>query len=379
MLYGKGGLLGAHWTFGNPAYLLSSLKLIRQSASYWGIYGVDFFMVFIGAAIFMLVRMWRKKQRLIFIIEILLAIIVVILLNLTTLSKDSENKISISEIQTENPLELSASPEKFLSDFSQKNKLLKEASQKSDIVIFPESSDFSKNLSRFLDPASIPKYFANLAPKNILVIDSNRVPEQEELKSKVVLIDSKDGVVGSYDKRLLTPGGEYYPYISKLALWFFGHFFKNDFVSFNAVFKQGSDGNVLDYKDNKIKVLVCSDIVSPSISKGGDFTFMVNLRNLGIFDGNDLMEKQLFSMARFRSAENGKYLVISSNFGHSYILNQSGDIIKSTSSNGYQLLTADIVPNKKQTWYNKLGDWPILLLSLAVFILGLIKFRYAPQ
>ena len=379
ILHGNGGLLGAHWTFGNPAYLLSGLKLIRQSASYWGIYGVDFVMVFIGTAIFMLAQTWLKKQKSVFVIEILLAIIVVILLNLMTSTKNSENKLSISEIQTQNPIEISDSPEKFLSDFSQKNKLLQEASKKSDIVIFPESSDFSKNLSRFLDPASIPKYFANLAPKNILVIDSNRVPEQEELKSKVVLIDSKDGVVGSYDKRLLTPGGEYYPYISKLALWFFGYFFKNDLAPFSAVFNQGSNGNVLDYKDNKIKVLVCSDIVSPSISREGDFNFMVNLRNLGVFGGNDLMEKQLFSMARFRSAENGKYLVISSNFGHSYVLNQSGDIIKSTHSKGYQLLTADIVPNKKQTWYNKLGDLPILLLSLAIFGLSFKNYLYAKQ
>ena len=49
-------------------------------------------------------------------------------------------------------------------------------------------------------------------------------------------------------------------------------------------------------------------------------------------------------------------------------------------SSGYQILTANVVPNKEQrTWYNKLGDLPILLLSLAILAYLFRKILYAKQ
>ncbi len=371
LLYGDGGVLGANWTFGNPAYLFVNIGPIRESASYWGVYGVDFLIVFLGAATFLLIRAGRKL-RTVYILEMLAAVLVVVLPGLFSAAHNQDKKINVSVIQTENPVRVSQPPEELLSDFSRKNELLREASNRSDVVIFPESADFSKTLSTFLDSASVPKYFSGLSPENVLVVDSDRVPEQEELKSKVVLIDSKNGVVGSYDKLLLTPGGEYFPYASRLTLWVLSHFFKSDLASFKAGFARGTENNVLYYKDSRIKLLVCSDVISPSISGEGDFDYMVNLRNLAVFGGDALIERELFSMARFRAAENGKYLIVASNFGHSYVLDPSGDAVASTDSTGYKILTADVVPNKERTWYNKLGDWPILLFCLGLVCFGLI-------
>jgi len=378
LLYGDGGLLGANWTFGNPAYLFASVGPIRESASYWGIYGVDFLIIFIVTATVLLIRT-ERKQKMAYIVEIISAIAVIVLFVFFIPAQAPDKKISASIIQTENPVKISYPPEEFLSDFSKKNELLRDASKKSDIVIFPESADFSKTLSNFLDPASIPKYFSGLSPNNILIVDSNRVPEQAEVKSKVILIDSHDGIVASYDKKLLTPGGEYFPYVSRLTLWAFGHVFKNDLTLFEATFTRGTGSNSLYYKDDKIKLLVCSDVISPSMAREGDLDFMLNLRNLAVFGGNSLIEHELLSMARFRAAENGKYLLISSNFGHSYIINNRGGIELSTNSRGYQILTGDIVLNQTRTWYNKLGDWPILMVSLLIFGLGLIKHRNANQ
>ncbi len=378
LLYGTGGTLGTNWTFGNPAYLFTGLGPLRESASFWGIYGVDFLIIFIGTAIFMLIK-HRRGQRNVYVFEVLSAIAIIFLFSLFSSNHNQYNKISVSIIQTKNPVNISIIPEDFLSDFSKKNELLRESSKKSNIVVFPESADFSKNLSNFIDPASIPKYFSGLSAKNILIIDSDRVSEQSGLKSKVVLIDSKEGIVGSYDKLLLTPGGEYFPYISRLTLWVLGPFFKTDFRRFKTEFAQGTGSNLIYYKDHTIKIIVCSDIISPSISGKGNFDFMVNLRNLASFGGNTLIEQELLSMAQFRAAENGKYAVLASNFGRSYVIDSSGQIENSTPETGYQILTAGVVPNKEQTWYNKLGDLPILLLSLAVFGLSFKKHLNADQ
>ncbi|TSC90631.1 MAG: apolipoprotein N-acyltransferase [Parcubacteria group bacterium Gr01-1014_2] len=375
---GPDTLLGPHWTLGNPAYLFADLGLIRQSASYWGIYGIDFLIVFFPAALFLLVKNRGNKSKMVSALEIICIATILILTNLISSQNKSgfeKEKLTISVIQTKNPIKILYEPEELLADFSEKNKLLKEVSKKSDIVIFPESADFSKTLSGFLDFNSAQKYFNNLSQENVLIIDNNRILEQDGLKSKVILIDSKNGILGFYDKKLLTPGGETIPYLAKIPILVFEYILKNNFISSRATFSKGTRNNVLDYKNNKIKIIVCSDIISPSLSRSGEFGFMVNLNNLAVFNGNKLIEKQLLSMAKFRAAENKKYLVVSSNFGHSYIINPAGNIADSTDSSGYQILTGELMPNRVRTWYNKLGNIPILSFSFLIVLLGLKTSR----
>ncbi len=368
---GPESLLGAHWTLGNPAYLFADLSFVKQSAAYWGIYGVDFLIIFFGTVLFLSVWLRNKKTKKVLVLEMFSVIAILTLINFVQSTNKFEvgNKLTISIIQTKNPIKSLYEPEELLMDFSEKNKLLKEAANKSKVIIFPESTDFSKTLSGFLDFTSVQKYFNNLSQKNILIIDSNRILEQDGLKSKAILIDSKEGVVGFYDKKLLTPGGESLPYIAKLPFSIFEHLTKNKFISSGAVFVKGRESNTQNYHDSKVKILTCSDIISPNLSReNGQFDFMVNLNNLAVFDGNPKIEKQLLSMAKFRAAENNKYLAISSNFGHSYIINPLGNVIDSTDSTGYQILTRGIVPNQIQTWYNKLGDNPVLIISFLVVL-----------
>ena len=143
--------------------------------------------------------------------------------------------------------------------------------------------------------------------------------------------------------------------------------------------RAGTHSELLSYKNFQAKILVCSDVVSPGISSGEKYGFLIFLQSLGIFKGNQAIESQYLAILRFRAAENGKYAVLASNFGHSYVIDNYGNIIKSTDSSGYQMLTTDVVPNINQTWYNKLGDLPILLLSLAIFGLSLMNLRNAKQ
>lgn len=374
---GQSSLLGPHWTFGNLAYLLADFDPIRQSASYWGIYGIDFLIIFFGVALFLLIKFWPKGPKITLALEILFIIIILALTNFVSPnnSEVGNDKLTISIIQTKNPIKILYEPDELLTDFSEKNRLLKEASKKSDLIVFPENTDFSKTLSGFLDFISVKKYFNSLSQKNILIIDSNRILEPEGLKSKVIFIDSKEGVAGFYDKKLLTPGGETIPYLAKFPLLVFEYFRGNNFISSKTVFSGGTKSNVLNYQNNKIKVLVCSDIVSPNLSRAEKFNFMINLNNLAVFNGSSLIEHELLSMARFRAVENNKYLAVSSNFGHSYIISPAGNVVDSTNSTGYQILTRDIVPNQVRTWYNKHGDIPILILSFLIVLFGLKTTR----
>ncbi|HLD34547.1 MAG TPA: nitrilase-related carbon-nitrogen hydrolase, partial [Patescibacteria group bacterium] len=125
-------------------------------------------------------------------------------------------------------------------------------------------------------------------------------------------------------------------------------------------------------------ILVCSDIVSPAMARRGNFDFILAQNSLGIFNGSSLLESQLIAISRTRAVENEKYLALVSNFGRSFVIDSQGNIQKITDSGGYKILTGDIVPSSVQTWYNKLGDWPILALSL-VFIACALFSKFLGQ
>ena len=258
-----------------------------------------------------------------------------------------------------------------MKDYTQKLELIKEAAKSigEGIIVFPESSNFSQIMFSFLDSGSIKDYFDRLSAKELVIIDNNILPDQENYKSRTLFINSKNGSAGFYDKQLLTPAGEYLPYLLKLLLFSLGE----KSTSEDSGLKPGTHSELLSYGGGQLKTLACSDVLSPSISSQGRYGFLVSLQNLGIFKGSREVESQFLSILRFRAAENGKYAILASNYGRSYVINPNGNIEKKTDSYGYQILTAEVVPNEEWTWYNKLGDLPILLLSLAVFCLGLRK------
>ena len=64
-------------------------------------------------------------------------------------------------------------------------------------------------------------------------------------------------------------------------------------------------------------------------------------------------------------------MVLAANSDQSYIINPLGKVEKNTNPESYELLTGSIIPNKNRTWYNYVGDWPIILLSAALFGLGI--------
>ena len=376
--FGNGGMLGPHWTFGSPAYFFTGIKPILQTASFWGIYGMDLWAVFLSSSVILFLKTRRK----LFLIWMSVAILTIPAINIFERQSDNQPsaKIGISIIQTQKPTKISYSPEETLRDFSQKLSLLKEAAKnlkENDIIIFPEGADFSKTLANFLDPFSVKTFFNKLSAKNLLVIDNNTISDSVKLRSKTTFTDSKSGIVGYYDKQLLAPAGEFLPYLIKWPLSIINSSLKNNLEDLRE-YSKGTMSNIVRYKNIWAKILVCSDIVSPAMARRGNFDFILAQNSLGIFNGSSLLESQLIAISRTRAVENEKYLALVSNFGRSFVIDSQGNNQKITDSGGYKILTGDIVPSSVQTWYNKLGDWPILALSL-VFIACALFSKFLGQ
>ena len=369
--WGSGSLIGPHWTLGNPAYLFGFSKYVLDTASIWGIYGIDFFIVFTLVSVFIILKKHSRSN----LVQLLIIVVVFSLAGF--FSKENKDRVvtepvRIILVQTERPTKIAYGPEELLSDFRGQLELLGSAAKEGSIIIFPETSNFSKTLSGFLDPGSAQAYFDKLSSKPLIILDNIRSQEKDGPVSKTIFINSKNGVVGFNDKQLLTPGGEYLPYIIKWPLWLLNRPTVSSFT-YSQEFSKGTHVENLYFQDSTAKVVICSEILSPTLFRDDSYQFIIGQSSFGIFKGNKSLEHQILQSLRFRAAENRKPAVLVSNFGMSYVINNDGSITKATPANGYKMLTADIVPNEERTWYNKLGDLPILLLSLAVFCLGLRK------
>lgn len=375
---GSGTLWGPHWTLGNLAYALHNNSLFLKLSSFIGIYGITFLIVLINILILMLIRPLKIKN-------LAIAGLVIILITLTPRLSDKflppvspdQEKIPVAVIQTKIPSETNYPPEKQLDDFKKQLNLLKEAaglSPQPKIIIFPEGSNLFKNLSIFLDTKEVKNFFEKTFLKSTLIIDNSRVIDEEgRAKSRIIYIDSEMGALGFYDKRFLTPGGEFIPYHLKFIISIFSKNWSETFSQVREFSKGKKIAKTVALGDIETGTLICSGIFSNSIFKNlskQNPDFFIILASTGIFEGNEDLLRQNLAVAKFRAVENNKYIVLAANYGNSYVVSNTGKLEKITPNKDWQLFTAEVMPQKEQTWYNKLGDIPLLILIFSTTLIN---------
>jgi apolipoprotein N-acyltransferase len=279
--------------------------------------------------------------------------------------------ISAAIIQTQTPSQASTTAQERLSIFRQQLELLDRLSKEhpqTDLVVFPEGSDFFINLSLFGDTFSLSQYFARLFPQATFILDNARMAEEDHWSSRTLLLNSQEGIVGAYDKYLLTPGGEYVPSLIRrldqvLAL-------EAEGLRKIKEFKKGEVYPAPLKADGfSLLPLVCSDVASPELAKpiGGILPDILAVQaSFGFAHGSSELIAHTKAMAKFRAAENQRSLVFASNFGPSFMLSPDGSTSAETSRAGFEILTGPLVLNKNKTLYNRIGDGPMVMVSLGV-------------
>lgn len=368
---GNGGLIGPHWTIGNIAYFFSEVPFILRTASIWGIYGIDFIVFAVVSFIYLLIFKRINKQQALTQATIIISLLIICYTYLAN-PRSYKDEISVAIIQTNFPTKMSYSSEERLDDFYKKLELLEKSANEigTGIIVFPEGANFLRNLSLFLEPSALINYFSDLSKEDILIVDNIKAEEDKINISKSILISSRDGLVGSHDKEVLTPGGEYLPFIVKLPLDIVRLFLKFDYPAYLSA---GSGSNIMSRGNISIKTVVCSELVSPSVVRRGFSSAIVSVHNFGLFNGGKFLEKQILAMSKFRAVENGSYSVTASNYGRSYIISPDGQIQKSAVTRDYELIIGKIKLAEKPTPYTQLGDWPFLVLSLVLTVQTLRK------
>ncbi len=342
-----------------------------QVASWIGVYGVSFLMVWLSVALalaFARLIQQPKDRRSWFTEAMLPFLIVVSVISLGTRKilqpAEPRSSIRIALIQPSIPQRMIWDVEESEERFRQLLALSRQALEaKPDLLVWPEAA--VPGFFRYHSNVYIP--ITDLARQHqVWVIlgadDAARrqgQPDSYDVFNSSFLVSPAGEVVADYRKQRLVIFGEYIP---------LGRYFPIlERLTGMGSFTPG-DGPVSFYLaglDVKTSLLICFEDVFPHVTRraaGPDLDFLLNLTNNGWF-GESSAQWQHAASAVFRAVENGLPLVRCSNNGLTCWVDARGKLhdvyfpgSKDVYQAGFKIVEVPL-GTKRKTIYTAYGDW----------------------
>ena len=223
----------------------------------------------------------------------------------------------------------------------------------SSLVVWPESAGWPYSYSR---DESFRQDVESFALERCPVLLNSSIHVEAGDRNSVLLV-TDSGVVGRYDKYHLVPFGEYVP----LSRWL--PFLRQ--IARNAgAFSAGENLDPLPWRGQQLAVAVCYEITFPEevakrVALGG--TILVTVTNDAWY-GDSSAPWQHFQAARFRAAENGRYLVRAALTGVSAVVNPDGSLDQILEVGERGMLSATVPNVRGRTPFSRL-PWLVPALS----------------
>ena len=162
----------------------------------------------------------------------------------------------------------------------------------------------------------------NFSTKHKIILGMN-VYEKQKVYNSLLVLDNKLNVLKKYYKNKLVPFGEFLPFEQILTNLGFKKITRG-YQSFSA----DNLRNSISLNNFNFIPLICYEIIySGKINKSDkDYDFILNISEDGWF-GNSIGPIQHYSHSVFRSIEEGKAVIRSSNNGISAFINPKGQVI----------------------------------------------------
>lgn len=368
-------LTGFPW--GLLAYSQYKNIYLIQTASYTGVYGISFILVFFQIMIVLFIKSKKKT----WLISAFIFITFIHLLGIITIKRAlparSEFKAAVIQGNVPSSIQWGTTPDQKIKDlFIQHLNLSRQAVQEgSRLVVWPELSVplcFSCNYGLYEEFKADLTHFAHSMDITLILGTYESDYEKDNIfyfNSAIGLMP--DGKYSQYNKMHLVPFGEYTPYKRIFS-------FIANFTHAIGELTPGSRITLHEFKGIRFGTPICYEIIFPDLVRNfclGGAEFLVTLTNDGWY-GTSSAPYQHFSIAAFRAVENRRYLLRAATTGISGIIDPYGRILKRSELNQQLYLVESISGIKKMTVYTRFGDWFSYLnltISALFLILSLIK------
>jgi apolipoprotein N-acyltransferase len=228
-----------------------------------------------------------------------------------------------------------------------------------DLVVWPENA-YARGLP--VEIARVPGAVTGGAQTPILLGTVGRLGRNSGF-NRVVLVDERGDVQGTYDKVNLLAFGEYLPFEHRFP-WL------RALSPTSGRVHPGHHVQPLPFRGWRISALVCYEDTLPEfvrrVVREGAPHLLVNLTNDAWF--GDTQEPWIhLALAKLRAIEQRRYLVRATNTGVSGVIDPGGRVIARSGAFTQETLSAEVAMLAGGTPYQALGDWPGWL-SLATIL-----------
>ncbi len=372
MEYAKSHLLtGFPWE--NVGYSQYKAIALIQIADITGIYGLSFIVVLVNTTIYIFLKNVLEKRKipyteLILCISVLLAIVFYGRWRWIKIHKiERDHCLFVSLVQANIKQELKWDP-KYLNDTLRIYKTLTfKVPPQAELIIWPEAA--IPFYLQFNDPRYLfIKEIIRKANRYILLGAPYMEGQDKNIKffNSAFLFSPDSRPLGRYDKIHLVPYGEYVP-----LRRFFP--FINKIVEGIGDFSPGKYPTVLKFPKGNFGVLICYEIIFPSLVRrfvNNGAQFLVNITNDAWF-GKTSAPYQHLSMATIRAVETRRWILRCANTGISAFIDPLGRIVQKSGLFTEEILNGKIHLLKIDTFYSRFGDifaWICIGVSLLFLV-----------
>jgi len=368
------------FSWGALGYSQYTNLILIQIADISGVYGVSFLIVLINSLLAILWTMVTKKRiRLRYSIPALYTLVLVGSAlyygnqKINAINSDTETgqSVAITVVQGNIKQDLkwsAAFKTRTIEKYIHLSTL--EAPKKPDLIIWPETAlpfyyEFDRPFSNLVDKC------IRSSKTNFLVGSPAFTSSEKETRffNRAYMLNQLSLVTGVYDKHHLVPFGEYVPLGDYLG-------FLGKITAQAGNFSTGDKTfNPLPFNDHKTGVLICFEILFPSLASkfvknGADI--LTTLTNDAWF-GNTSAAQQHFSIAVFRAVENRRALARAANTGISGFIDPKGQILETSDLFTDQAITRNLPVLNRITVYTKYGDVFAISSIVAICLAFMLK------
>jgi apolipoprotein N-acyltransferase len=349
-----------------PNYLGASqyqLSLLTQIADVTGILGVTFFVIYINSMIYAVSEQWFAHRRLAWRqVAVFAAVVVVVLAygavrshTVDRQAADAE-KLTVGLVQTNRGAGgQHMDPESVLREHQEMSRTLAGA-HPLDLIVWPEGVGRVNLASR---AGQLPSDLVGDLSTPTLFGATVQLSQDGKTRfyNSAVLADGTGRILGTYDKRVLVPFGEYIPFGDTFP-WLYS------WSPYSSRFWPGESEEPLLLGRHLLSVSICYEDIFPgqirSLMRGGrDYRIpdvMFNLTNDSWY-GKSTEPMEHLALASFRAIEQRRSLVRVTNTGVSAFVDPVGRLVKQSGLWTREVLVDRIPLMRGRTVYAVLGDW----------------------